>query len=81
MDERIYQANIKLVDENNMLKKDNVLLERRIRKAITLIESSCINYYADEPHYRGIELINVEDLLDTLKGEEQEKDDKELELP
>ena len=79
MDERMYQANIRLVDENNMLKKDNALLERRIRKAITLIETSCLNYYAEEPHYRGVELINVEDLLDTLKGEE--KDDKELELP
>ncbi len=45
-------------------------LENRIDKAIEYIENNCQDYYTDIPHYRGYQLIEVEDLLNILRGED-----------
>lgn len=51
---------------NNLLEqKDDI-----INKAIEYIEDNCQEYYVNEPHYRGVQFINIEDLLNILKGEE-----------
>lgn len=62
MDERMYRANVKLVDENSTLKKDVEILERRIKSAIEFIKDTK-EYYSD-----GVD----EELTDILKGEEYE---------
>ena len=46
-------------------------LNSKIDKAIEYIETNTQNYYVNKPHYRGIELINIEDLLKILKGKEK----------
>ena len=43
-------------------------LKQRIDKAIEYIESECNEFYVNEPHYRGYQIINIEPLLDILKG-------------
>ena len=42
--------------------------KERIDKAIEYIESECHEFYVNEPHYRGYQIINIEPLLDILKG-------------
>ena len=37
VDKKMYEANIKLVDENKWLKKDNLELQNRIDKAIEIL--------------------------------------------
>lgn len=49
--------------------KNAECLLNRINKAIEYIEENCSNYYVEKPHYRGIEFINIEELLEILKGE------------
>lgn len=58
MDEKLYQANIKLVDENTTLKKDVSILEKRIRKAI-----ECINL-----NICGGSISNAKEVADILEG-------------
>ena len=48
--------------------KENWELQQRIKKAIEYIESECHEFYVNEPHYRGYQIINIEPLLDILKG-------------
>ena len=62
MDERMYKANVKLVDENSTLKKDIEILEKRIKNAIEFIRET-EEYYSD-----GVN----EELIDILKGEQNE---------
>lgn len=70
---------LKELDENypieeqleEALKYENIY-KSRIDKAIEYIETNTQNYYVNEPHYRGIELINIEDLLNILQGENNE---------
>ena len=51
-------------------------LKQRIDKAIEYIESECNEFYVNEPHYRGYQIINIEPLLDILKGsDENEKEE------
>lgn len=60
IDEKMYQANVKLVDENSMLKDYTKELEERINKAVEHIEN--IKKY-------GVYMVNGNDLLGILKGE------------
>ena len=61
---------ITINEEMDKMLKDRLL---RIEKAIEYIESNCNEFYANEPHYRGYQIINIEPLLDILKGGENEK--------
>lgn len=63
IDEKMYKANLKLVDENSMLKDYTKELEERINKAVEHIEN--IKKY-------GVYMVNGNDLLDILKGESNE---------
>lgn len=63
IDEKMYKANLKLVDENSMLKDYTKELEERINKAVEHIEN--IKKY-------GVYMVNGNDLLDILKGENNE---------
>lgn len=56
-EEKLIEANTKLVDENRLLKKDIFELERRIRKTLEIIEK-----------YKKYNVIPLE-LEETLKGE------------
>ena len=48
----------------------NKELRQRINKAIEYIKENCSNYYVEKPNYRGVELINIEELLKIL-GEKE----------
>lgn len=48
-------------------------LQERIIKAIDYIESECNEFYVNEPHYRGYQIINIEPLLDILKGSDNDE--------
>lgn len=61
--ERIYKANIKLVDENSALKKYTKELENKIDRAIEYIE--IIEY--NESY--GVKEKDYNELLDILKGD------------
>lgn len=69
MNKHIVEANVKLQDENKLLKEDKEILKRRIEKAIE---------YAEESYNETVEGIEVvakffskrnETLLKILKGE------------
>ena len=66
--EKMYQANIKLVDENSMLKDYTKTLERRIDKALNYIE--IIQY--NETY--GVKEKDYLELIDILKGDSYEQD-------
>ena len=55
--------------------KENWELQKRIDKAIEYIESNCNEFYVNEPHYRGYQIINIEPLLDILKGSNEDEKD------
>lgn len=59
IDERIFQANIKLMDENNSLKTDVKILERRLEDAIEYMDRRDLEWGSDEH----------ETLMNILKGE------------
>lgn len=59
---RLFNAIMSIADERDLYK-------RKLDKAIEYIESNSTNYYVEKPNYRGVELINIEDLLKILKGE------------
>jgi len=59
MDEKLYRANVELVDKNTLLEEDIKILKRRIQHAIKFIEQTK-EYYHD-----GID----EELVDILKGD------------
>lgn len=59
MDEKLYRANVELVDKNTLLEEDVKILKRRIQHAIKFIEQTK-GYYHD-----GID----EELIDILKGD------------
>lgn len=65
-DKNVLDANIKLQDENNMLKRDIKILENRIDEAIKYI-NSVPNNNADGFQY-GRESL-AEEILAILKGE------------
>ena len=45
-------------------------LNNIIKEAREYIKENCSNYYVEKPNYRGVELINIEELLEILdKGE------------
>jgi hypothetical protein len=52
------------------LKEDKKDLQQRIDKAIEYIKENCTNYYVEKPNYRGVELINIEELLEILGDKE-----------
>ena len=54
----------KLIEE----RQKNKELQDRIDSAINYIEENSSDYYTNEPHYRGFVLLNIEELLDILKG-------------
>lgn len=64
INERIYQANIELVDRNKLLEKDVSILQKRIERVLEYIE--------DVLEYEGKEYTNVikETLKKILKGED-----------
>lgn len=68
--EKIYRANIKLVDDNSTLKNDIEILEKRMKRAV--------EYIQDNSAFDGSSMCK-NDLLRILKGERL--DDKKLELP
>lgn len=59
IDERIFQANIKLMDENNSLKTDVKILERRLEDALEYMDRRDLEWGSDE----HTTLMNI------LKGE------------
>lgn len=67
--EKIYQANVKLVDDNSTLKKDIEILERRINKTLK---------YVRELKTTAPEEVALDEIIELLTGEKI--DDKELEL-
>lgn len=58
INERMYQANIELVDRNKLLEEDKKLLQKKINKAIELIELNIC----------GGSISNAREVLETLKG-------------
>ena len=64
----IEEYNIQLKQEKDELEYELSELQQRIDKAIEYIESNCNEFYVNEPHYRGYQIINIEPLLDILKG-------------
>lgn len=58
--ERMYQANIKLSDENTLLKNDVKILERRIEDAIEYMDRRDLDWGSDEH----------QTLMNILKGED-----------
>ena len=60
---------VKIIDNKRECIK---MLKQRIDKAIEYIESECHEFYVNEPHYRGYQIINIEPLLDILKGEDND---------
>ena len=69
MNNQILKANLKLLDENKVLKEDKEILKRRIDKAIEYLES----YNRDFKHCKfgeaPISMRELGDLLDILKGD------------
>ena len=68
---RIIDANVKLQDENKLLKEDKEILKRRIDKAIEYVEE---NTNENEAKFYGIPDYkvfkgNIEQVLKILKGE------------
>lgn len=59
INERMYQANIDLVDRNKLLEEDKRILQKRIDKAIELIRLNIC----------GGSINNANDVLKVLKGE------------
>lgn len=74
-----------LIQEYLDLQEDNAWWQRRynaehkiafeiykpkIEKAIEYIKENCTNYYVEKPNYRGVELINIEELLEILGDKE-----------
>lgn len=59
INKNLIEANTKLVDEIRFLKKDKKMLQRRINKAIELIDLNIC----------GGSINNAKELLDVLKGE------------
>lgn len=64
---RILSANVKLVDSNRELKKENDLIKKIIDEAVNFIYNKSIEY---KPNHRKVDL-NTKDcceLLDILEG-------------
>lgn len=71
MNKHIVEANVKLQDENKLLKEDKEILKRRIEKAINILELSAMNKgMCTQP-----ETDTIQKTLLILKGEyiEEEK--------
>lgn len=73
------QENKQLKEENARLKEwkedllnENIALEHIRKEAIEYIKENCTNYYVDKPNYKGVELINIEELLEKLGDKENE---------
>ncbi len=58
---RIVEANVKLQDENKLLKEDKQILQRRIERAIEYIE--------ENDNKEPWKSLNGKELLEILKGE------------
>lgn len=65
INERMYQANIELVDRNKLLEKDVSILQKRIDKAIEILNSR--DNYTDSD-FESMEFQR--DIISVLKGEE-----------
>lgn len=65
-DKNVLDANVKLQDENNMLKRDIQILEKRINEAIECLKE-VPNNNADNFQY-GRESL-ADEILEILKGE------------
>ena len=63
INDRLYQANIDLVDKNTLLEEDKAILQKRIKRAIDYIE--LIQY--NESY--GVKEKDYLQLLDILKGD------------
>ena len=71
--EKMYQANIKLVDENTLLRNYKKELERKIDKAIEHMSNYILN---DGDSNAKIELMKI---IDIFKGDCYEQDNSEWE--
>jgi len=54
------------------LENQNKEMKEKIDKTIEYIKENCTNYYVEKPHYRGVELINIEELLEILGDKEND---------
>ena len=45
---------------------------KRIDKAIDYIKENASNFYLENPHYRGVALLEIEELLEILGDKENE---------
>lgn len=64
MNKHIVEANVKLQDENKLLKEDKEILQRRIEKAIEYIEK-----WQNFQHTNGSTHEELRNLKGILKGE------------
>lgn len=69
IDERMYQANIELVDRNKLLEEDKLILQKRINKAIEYIEEHRIGNEYSYEYDLFQRNARTSDLLKILKGE------------
>lgn len=76
INEKMYQANIDLVDKNKLLEEDKKILLKRMNKAIDYIYENAF----DEERKTIIDELYIEeinDLLKILKGKYMKEVDKE----
>ena len=67
IDKNILEANIKLVDENKLLKMDNELLNKRIKDTKELLDSLII-FWKKYTHDNSLEIGQIERIKNTLDG-------------
>ncbi len=68
----LIEANIKLQDENKTIKKDNIILNKRIQSSIEYIKKSMNNCQPFYEYLYGDEngkVQNLDELLNILEGE------------
>lgn len=73
MNEKLYKANVELVDENRILKEDKKALQRRIDKAIEYVKTLQFNFDFEKDikkfAFDFLYTNQGKKLLEILKGE------------
>lgn len=67
IDKNILEANIKLVDENKLLKMDNEILNKRIKNTKELLDSLII-FWKKYTNDNSLEIGQIERIKNTLDG-------------
>lgn len=69
MNEKLYKANVQLVDDNRVLKEDKKILQRRLDKAIEYIKDNADYGIQEKCCMDDLNYNNCDELLEILKGE------------